>query len=263
MSNADVQTVLAWITWVLSAVSNLRYNFGRRSPWDSGHQDDVAFTPFTAAYIGIWLFWIALLLIQFFYLLRSFKVSSVELQNHFIINNVLLILWSYWFARGHYFLSEIAIILVFWNAAIAYLVTKSYLIRPIFSWFSIHLPVVALPLAWSTYAIFWNGAVLFHARNWPARIVANVVIWNFLFVPAFFLALTGDYAIGLAFAWLTFSLGWGQLSTKVFALQWIFAFVISGLDLLISAAYAVRNPNLDSVPLLGEIDAQPDAPQLP
>ena len=43
------------------------------------------------------------------------------------------------------------------------------------------------------------------------------------------LLLFNDWAIGFTNAYLMFALAFGQLSTKVFALQWIFAFVIAGI----------------------------------
>lgn len=77
----------------------------------------------------------------------------------------------------------------------------------------------------------------------------------FLFVPGFFLVVFNDWGVGLSSSALVFSLGMGQLFTKLFALQWIFAFVISGLLLVLSVIVALtgslsKNASSEGAPLL-------------
>ena len=78
-----------------------------------------------------------------------------------------------------------------------------------------------------------------HAHeNLAARILANIFIWSFLFVPVVVLIYIKDWSFGLANSYLMFALGFGQLGIKVFALQWIFAFIISGILFFFSIVIA-------------------------
>ena len=43
-----------------------------------------------------------------------------------------------------------------------------------------------MPLSWVMFALFWNGAVMFHIHKLFGRILANVFIWDFLLVPGVF-----------------------------------------------------------------------------
>jgi hypothetical protein len=148
------------------------------------------------------------------------------------------------FAHGHYILSELVLIANFVNIWGLYTSQKPWKIRNLSQIFLIHMPVAALPFSWLFFAIFWNGAVIVGSQSLAARIVANVFIWNFLLVPTFFLAIYRDWSIGLSSSALMLGLGLGQLFTKVFALQWIFAFAISGF--LFLASIAVLSANLTS-----------------
>lgn len=122
----------------------------------------------------------------------------------------------------------------FVNIVALYFEHKTYAIKPLSTWFLIHWPTAAFPMVWLLYAIFWNGAVLFHVHKLAGRILANILIWVFLLIPTFFLVTFNDYATGIGASILMFGLGLGQLFTKLFALQWIFAFVISGVLLVLS-----------------------------
>ncbi|KAG7854323.1 hypothetical protein KL939_005071 [Ogataea angusta] len=86
------------------------------------------------------------------------------------------------------------------------------------------------------YAIFWNGACLFHSHNKSlmARILANVLVWEFLVVPLAILVFYQDWSIGLSTSLLMLGLGFGQLFTKVVALQWLFAFIIAAVNFVVS-----------------------------
>jgi Fungal protein of unknown function (DUF1774). len=108
------------------------------------------------------------------------------------------------------------------------------------------------------FAIFWNGAVLFHVHKFVGRIIANVLIWDFLLVPGMFLFAYNDWGVGLSSSMLVFGLAFGQLFTKLFALQWIFAFIIAGILLVLSLVAAItgslspeRSITDESAPLIG------------
>lgn len=131
---------------------------------------------------------------------------------------------------------------------------KTFTLRPVGNWLLIHAPLVALPFSWLLYVLFWNGAVWLHIHKTWGRIVANVFIWDFLLVPGLFLLIFNDWAIGFSSSYLMFALAFGQLATKVFALQWIFAFVIAGILVVWSAGSmiigGVRQASGESAPLL-------------
>lgn len=101
------------------------------------------------------------------------------------------------------------------------------------------MPATSGPLAWTFVALYWNGAIAVGAHNLPARIIANVAIWGILVYGLFFLAAYKDYTMGFALSIITAAIGVGQFFTKVFALQWIFAFTIMGTLFLATLIVAV------------------------
>lgn len=239
--------LLAIISYVLLVVSSVRYNFGRRSPWDNGHVDDVAFTPFTAQTELVVIYWLFTFFWQLVYLTNAFDDTPRIFNLVFIATNLLELIWSYLFARSHYFLSEVVTILTFNLLLATYLFGYSYAFKSVYSWLVVHGSVVVLPLVWTHHVIWWNGAVLFSARGWLSRIVANVFIWEYLVVFGLLLLITGDYLLGLASSYLLLALAIGQLFTKVFALQWIFAFVIAGSLFALSGFVALFIPRVTIV----------------
>lgn len=239
---------LAIASYILAIVSNVRYKFGHRSPWDHGHQDDVGFTPFTASSIPVIMYWVLLIVAQFIYLSKYFNATPKILNWQFVFSNVHILLWSYFFARGYYILSEIFILLNFIQLLAGYILVGSYRIRPLDNWFAIHGSIIVMPMLWAHYLVFWNGAVLFGARNLPARLIANCVVWEFLLVPGCLMLMTGDCILGFASSWIAFAIGLGQLFTKVFALQWVFALTISVILLVGSFMLAFVKPMYDMTP---------------
>ena len=119
----------------------------------------------------------------------------------------------------------------------------------------IHIPIVSAPLAWTYIAILWDGAAAVNARNLAARIVANIFIWGILAIGAFYVLVFKDYTMGFELAILSLgksaytelaspdshfaALAVGQFSTRLFALQWIFAFVIMGVLLVLTVLVAI------------------------
>lgn len=239
--------IVATITYALLIFTNLRYNFGRRSPWDNGHVDDVGFTPFTAQIGLVVIYWLFLFFWQFVYLVQFFDAVPRIFNLVYIASNLMQLIWSYLFARSHYFLSEFVIILTFGLLLATFLFGRSYAIGTLGTRLVGHGSVVALPLAWSHYVVWWNGAVLFSARGVTARIIANFFIWEFLAAIGLLLLLSGDYILGLASAYLVFAIGVGQLFTKVFALQWIFAFIIASCLFVLSIMVAALMPQEHNV----------------
>lgn len=233
------------VSFVISVFFTIRYaggRFGHHAPRFHVHD-----TPFTANGFVVMIYWIYMAINQLLFLLQYYSSDAVIVQDvseitwHFTLFNMLHALWIYTFSRKHlYVISELILIINLFNLLFLYVDHKTYAIKPLSKWLSIHPPTAALPLSWLMYAIFWNGAVAFHSYDGIlARILANVFIWEFLLVPGLFLILFNDWAIGFSSSVLVFGIGIAQLFTKLIAVQWIFAFVISGLLFLLSVLIAV------------------------
>ncbi|ANB14305.1 hypothetical protein AWJ20_5270 [Sugiyamaella lignohabitans] len=267
---------IALASFAVTVYLNIKYVAGNRHRLDNHHTFHTDHTAFTANVFFILVYWILLHLLQAGFLVlqygegsRSLVQTAVDSANpasatlstaaltdigwHFTLFNILHSVWLYLFARGHYITSEIIIFINFFNLLVLYVSHKPYAIRPLGLWAKVHFPAVAMPISWVFYAIFWNGAAAFHAEGFVARIVANVLIWDFLLVPGLFLILFNDWAVGFSSSYLVWALGVGQFFTKVVALQWIFAFVIASL-LFIGSLLVAVSPN--SSPFVRDTEAQ-------
>lgn len=239
----DGTKVSTVISFLLSIYVNIRYFVGR-SPYDKHSSFNVSNTPFSANILVTLTFWALLYLLQLLFISQIF-LPSVESDSsrakytkkvawHFTVFNLLTFFWTILFTKKHFFLSEILLVINLANIITLYFNHKTYAIRPLGDWVLIHLSTCSFPLSWLFYSVFWNGAVLFNVHKLFGRIIANVLIWDFLLVPLVFIILFNDWGVGLSSTLLMFGLGLGQLLVKVFALQWIFAFVISGILFLFS-----------------------------
>lgn len=257
------------LSWVLSVYASLRYFVGR-SPFDKHNPYHVDDTPFSSNIIVTMLFWCLLFLMQILFVVQIFVpnvnhaagfTNRLEITKligwHFTAFNLGTFVWTLLFVHHHYFWSEVVLVLNFVNILLLYFEHKTYSVKPLSNWFLIHWPTAAMPMSWLLYAIFWNGAVLFHVHKLPGRIFANVTIWMLLLIPGFFLVAFNDWATGISSSILMFGLGLGQLLTKAFALQWIFAFIISGLLLVMSVVAGItgsltgsRETTAEGAPLL-------------
>lgn len=250
------------ISWLLAVYVSVKYFLGS----NPHHHSE---TPFSASPLLITVYWIVFSVWQIAFVTQIFLpaadspnvTSRTQLTKqvgwHFTVFNLGVFAWSILFAKKHYFLSEIVLVFNFVNILLLYFTHKTYAIKPLSNWLLVHFPTAALPLSWLFFAIFYNGVVLFHVKHFIGRVIANVTIWMFLFVPGFFVVAFNDWAVGLSSSALVFSLGLGQMFTKIFALQWIFAFIISALLLVASVLAAFTGSftkvvNLESAPLLEE-----------
>jgi hypothetical protein len=268
---------------VLAIYGNLRYSLGRSPhvphdgiPPEKGGDDDpffrVGFTPFTANIIGLFAYWGLQHLLQIVFVAQYYfagrglgggalgsslgsGLSLSKLGAHFSIFNVLQFVWSVLFAHGHYIWAELFVIANFFNLLVLYSAQKTYKIKDLGDYIVVHLGVAAMPFSWLLYALFWNGAVVVGSNSLAARIVANVFIWDFLLVPGFALVVYRDWAVGLSSSFIVLALAFGQLFTRWFALQWIFAFVISGL--LFLSSIAVWTSNLKNESSTGNAENAP------
>lgn len=262
------QKVSTIITWLLATYGNLRYFVGRdllgkHNPYHVGD------TPFTINIIVTMLFWGVLFFLQILFVSQIFIPAvneggnRTELSRHIAVHfsafNLLQFVWTLLFVNKHYFWSEVILVINFVNIISLYFEHKTYSIRPLSSWAMVHLATAAFPFAWLLVAIFWNGAVWLHVHKFFGRVVCNILIWWLLLIPEFFVLIFGDWGLGLAASGLIFGLGLAQLFTKVFALQWIFAFIISGILFASTVVVAItgapkKSANIESAPLLQETE---------
>lgn len=236
-------TILSFVVSAYYSIFYLggRHGLGHDHPFHAGN------TPFTANIFFIFSFWVVLTVLQLLFLVQFYaKDSRIVAQAssvtwHFTLFNLLQAYWAYLFSRkSSYWAAEVVVVLNFINVMSLYITHKPYAIRPLSHWLAIHIPTTAMPLAWLLYTIFWNGAVMLHVhRSLVGRVLANILVWEFLAVPALFLILYRDWGFGLASSFLTWGLGVGQFFTRVIALQWVFAFIIAGLVFVLSIIVAV------------------------
>lgn len=263
---------LTILTWLLSFIPTIYYTYhtphDNATPGHHyGHrhttfgQSDVHPTPFTIDHVFVSIYWIVMFVGQVGYVWHLFSDNDVWVRAacsvgpHFILFNILnfahIMLWT----RAHFILSEVALVLNFLQLTCLYFrhslpsrggATTSHTsththISPhtepeyvsVATIPSIHIPTVSMPLVWTYFAIFWNGAAMVHCHNQlVCRVLANVAIWGIVPFALTFLFGYGDWTVGIETAFLTAGLGVGQFFMKMFALQWIFAFTIMAIVVL-------------------------------
>lgn len=239
MTAVENQKIASVITFALEAYGFLKYFAFHNS---GKHYQ----TPFTGLSLFSYIYWIITLFLQLIFLIGVLSDNS-RIHNegnkivgtvgyHFTVSNLISFFWFYYFKKEKFIICEILLFVNLINLLSLYIVHKTVSIKSIKEWIFIHLPITSLPLSWTLYAIFWNGAAMFHSHNKSllARILANVFIWEFLITPGAFLIFHNDWSVGLASSFLTFGVGLNQFFTKMIAFQWIFAFVIAGLLFIFS-----------------------------
>jgi len=231
------------ITWLILVVTSVYYTFepphegkgAKRTIWGQNHAHP---SPFTMNPIITSIYWLVLFILQLGYSWHLYSSESVyvaaaaNVGSHFVANNLLLFGFIHLWVRSYLCLAELLLIINFINLSAAYFRHPT---TPRF----IHIPVVSGPLAWNFVALYWCGAVMVHAHNLPARIVANIFIWSILVYGVFFLAAFKDYTMGFELSILAAAIGVSQFLTKVIAFQWIFAFIIMALLFILSLAVGV------------------------
>lgn len=255
------------VSWVLSAYSTVRY-FAGRQPFSDDSPHHVSETPFTLNIFVTIAFWAFLMLMQILFVSQIFVPvvdNAAGVTNrldftkkvgwHFTAFNLLVFGWTNLFVRKHYFWSVVLLVVNFFNILVLYLTHKTFAIKPVRDLALIHFTTAALPFSWLLFAIFWNGAVLFHIHKFVGRVIANMTVWLLLLIPGFFTLGFNDWGLGFSSSFLAFGLGLGQLFTKAFALQWIFGFIISGLLFILSVAVATGT--LARKNIIGSSEAAP------
>lgn len=91
-------------------------------------------------------------------------------------------------------------------------------------------------------------------KSQTARVFANIAIWGILSYGLFFLAVFNDYSMGWELSVLSLALAVHQLSVKVLATQWIFAFIVMSLLVACSLALTLLNFAGKELRFIGEAD---------
>ncbi|CAH6721252.1 hypothetical protein CLIB1444_05S06964 [[Candida] jaroonii] len=212
---------------------------------------EISTTPFSNFFIFIFIYWIFYYLVQIVYIqtclsddVDSSGTSILSITNSVISFNLTNVVWVILFKNRWYLLSEILVIIQLFVILNNYLINKVYSFKPLKNYLIINLTVGSLPLSWIFMTLFWNGSLMIHSKGLAARILANCFIWDFLIIGWVFLFWFNDYTIGLSLSYLVLGLALNQLFTKLFALQWIFAFVISGILFASSIVTMTLKPEL-------------------
>jgi len=269
--------ILTFATWLLSIVPTLYYTY--HAPHGEGHhhryprhsifgQSDLHPTPFTMNYVFVEIYWIAMIIGQLGYTWHLFidnelwVSAACSVGPHFILWNILNFAWVMIWTRSHFVLSEVALALNFLQLTSLYFrhslpVHRDSEYPSLSAIKSIHIPAVSMPLVWTFFALFWNGAVMVHCENaMVCRILANVAIWGIIPSAGVFLFGYGDWTVGLATSFLAAGLAVGQFFMKTFALQWIFGFTIMAIvfvsTLSVTAPIGSRVTMGERAPLLTE-----------
>jgi hypothetical protein len=234
--------VLTILSWLLVVVMLFIYHSHHPTEAASSHsiwwQNEHHHSPFGLNKLITDIYWLALLILQGVYIWHlysgneSWRTHAGNVGSHFILNNLFWFGFIMCFVRGHFWPAEIILIANFINLTWLYFRNST---TPRL----IHIPVVSGPLAFNFVALFWNGAIMVGAHHLAARIVANVFIWSILGYGFLYLVVFKDYTMGFELAILSLSLAIAQMATKIFALQWIFAFVIAGVLALLSLLVGV------------------------
>ncbi|KAF8416959.1 hypothetical protein EV426DRAFT_391915 [Tirmania nivea] len=257
--------ILTAFTWLLSFIPTIYYTFhaphDHITPHRHYHHSHTIFgqstahpTPFTINYVFVYIYWIAMFIGQIGYVWHLFADNEVWVKAacsvgpHFILFNLLnfahIMLWT----RAHFIFAEIALAINFLQLTSLYFrhslparPTNHHTTHPhteadyvsLSTIKTIHIPTVSMPLVWTFFALFWNGAVMVHCHDaMVCRVLANVAIWGIVPFAGTFLFGYGDWTVGLATAFLAAGLGVGQFFMKTYALQWIFAFTIMAIVVL-------------------------------
>ncbi|KAI5777742.1 hypothetical protein EDC01DRAFT_697828 [Geopyxis carbonaria] len=240
--NLTAYRVCSVLSWLLQFIVTVYY-LGH-APLDGKYAHHTIFgmsnhhvTPFTISHVFVSLYWIVLWIMQAVFVWHLFSrkdtlmASAASVGSHFILYNLLHFAWVMLWVRSHTILSEIVLIINFFQ------LTAVYYRNPTAPRL-IHVAVSAMPITFTWFMLLWNGAVMVHCHDLICRVLANVAIWGIAAFAGFFLLAFGDYYVGFSTAFLAAGLGVGQFFTKVIALQWPFAFAVMAITFLASVAVA-------------------------
>jgi len=269
-SNAQESHFLQFVnisTWLVSVATNILYSTVLHPTLR--HVSNRHLTPFTTNSIFTAAFWLFLYILQLGFIathwsastsLRETNVKTVHLT--FAAFNLIQFGWALLWVHKHFILSELLLIanlLIIFRLYIRLghkldRVNSTSLARLVF----IEAPTARLPLAVLFIDVLHNGAVAFHVHGTIGRLLANIFIWIILLVGGGFVVFFRDWVFGFAIAYHTLSLALEQLAIKVIALQWIFAFVISGTVALLSVFVLIPQFRRAVEDVASEVQAEVD-----
>jgi hypothetical protein len=240
--NITVYKVLSIVSWLLQFAVTLYYVFDVPGHGALAHRSvpgvsNVYVTPFTISPVFVAIYWVVLWVYQAVYvwhLFRSDEVivsSAAAVGSHFILYNLLHFAWVILWTHGINIIAEVIVVINFLQLTAVYF---RYPTAPRM----IHVAVSALPITFTYFLLFWNGAAIFHSHSLASRIIANIAVWGIAAFAGFFLLAFKDYYVGFATAFLAAGLGVEQFYFKVIALQWPFAFAVMAITFFASLAVA-------------------------
>jgi hypothetical protein len=191
------------ITYLLLLVTSIYYAIHSPDDHHGRFWHHNPSTPFAQSAIITSIYWLILFALQLIYAWSLYASNPVyvtaaaNIGAHYVANNLLLFGFVHLWVRGHAVLSELLLVINFFNLSFAYF-RHSTTPR------AIHIGTVSGPLAWNFVALYWAGAVSVHTNHFAARIVANVFIWGWVGYGVFFLAAYKDYTMGYALSVLAF-----------------------------------------------------------
>lgn len=228
---------------------------------------EISVTPFLNFLIFLIIYWAFLYLMQIIYIqtnlnlnVDSSDTNIIDITKSLISFNIINLVWSWLFQSRFYLLSEIVVVIQLFVILNNYLLNKIYSFKPVKNYLIINLTVGSLPLSWIFFQLFWNGSLMIRVNNLATRVLANVFIWDYLLIGVAFLAFFNDYTVGISLSYLVLGMALNQLFVKLIALQWIFAFIISGLLFVLSVLTIFFNPALKLQILVQEEGVDEQAP---
>lgn len=212
---------------------------------------EISVTPFLNFLIFLIVYWIVYYIMQIVYIQTNLNLNVdntdtniVNITKNLISFNLINLIWTWLFHGRFYVLSEIVLVIELFIILNNYLINKVYSFKPLKNYLVINLTVGSLPLSWIFFQLFWNGSLMIRVNNLATRVLANIFIWDYLIIGISFLFLFGDYTLGLSLSYLILGIALNQLFVKLIALQWIFAFIISGLLFVLSLLTIFMNPRM-------------------
>jgi len=241
--NITAYRVFTLLSFLLAFITTLYYT--NNAPTDGSlarhsifGMSDAHPSPFTPSHVFVGIYWIILWVLQSVYIWNLFSSdelavdSAAAVGSHFILFNLLHFAWVMLWVRGHAVVAEVIL-------AIQFLQLQGVYFRYHNAPRLIHLAVTVMPLTFTYFLLFWDGAVMVHCHKLFCRIFANVAVWGIAAFAGFFLLGFRDFYVGFCTAYLAAGLGVGQFFIEAFALQWPFAFAVMAITFLGSLVVAI------------------------
>lgn len=227
---------------------------------------EISVTPFLNFLVFLIIYWVFYYIMEIVYIQSNLNLNIdntdtniINITKSLISFNLINLVWCLLFQSRYYLLSEIVVIIELFVILNNYLLNKLYSFKPVKNYLIINLTVGSLPLSWIFFQLFWNGSLMIRVNNLATRVLANVFIWDYLIIGVAFLFLFNDYTVGISLSYLILGIALNQLFVKLIALQWIFAFIISGLLFFLSVGFIFVSPKMKQQIIVQEesVEQQP------